>query len=99
MSKAALQVLETCKEILIERGGEHGEADELFKQLAIRSSIRRGERITPSEVAMDMVEFKLGRNDLNWREDNIHDAINYLALALSLRTENVEDKETDPHTV
>ena len=41
MSKAALQVLETCKEILIERGGEHGEADELFKQLAIRSSIRR----------------------------------------------------------
>lgn len=99
MSKAALQVLETCKEILIERGGEHGEADELFKQLAIRSSIRRGERITPSDVAMDMVEFKLGRNDLNWREDNIHDAINYLALALSLRTENGEEQETDPHTV
>jgi len=99
MSKAALQVLETCKEILIERGGEHGEADELFKQLAIRASIRRGERVAPSDVAMDMVEFKLGRNDLNWREDNIHDAINYLALALALRTENVEEQETDPHTV
>lgn len=97
MSNAAIQVLEKCKEILIERGGEHGEADELFKQLAIRSSIRRGVRVAPSEVAMDMVEFKLGRNDLNWREDNILDAINYLALALSLRTEHVEAQETDPH--
>ena len=97
MSEAALQVLEKCKEILIERGGEHGHADELFKQLAVRWSIQRGERITPSDVAIHMVEFKLGRNDLNWREDNIHDAINYLALALSLRAENVEDKETDPH--
>jgi len=99
MSEAAIQVLEKCKEILIERGGEHGEAEELFKQLAIRSSIRRGVRVTPSEVSMDMVEFKLGRNDLNWREDNILDAINYLALALALRTENVEEQETDPHTV
>ena len=99
MSKAAIQVLEKCKEILIERGGEHGHADELFKQLAIRASIRRGERVAPSDVAMDMVEFKLGRNDLNWREDNILDAINYLALALALRTENVEEQETDPHTV
>ena len=94
-----MQVLKKCKEILIERGGEHGEAEELFKQLAIRSSIRRGVRVTPSEVSMDMVEFKLGRNDLNWREDNILDAINYLALALALRTENVEEQETDPHTV
>lgn len=99
MSEAAIQVLEKCKEILIERGGEHGHADELFKQLAVRWSIQRGERITASQVAMDMVEFKLGRNDLNWREDNIHDAINYLALALSLRTEHVEEQETDPHTV
>ena len=99
MSDAAIQVLEKCKDILIERGGEHGEAEELFKQLAIRSSIRRGVRVTPSEVSMDMVEFKLGRNDLNWREDNILDAINYLALALSLRTEHVEEQETDPHTV
>ena len=97
MSKAAIQVLEKCKEILIQRGGEHGEAEELFKQLAIRSSIRRGVRVTPSEVSMDMVEFKLGRNDLNWREDNILDAINYLALALVLRTENVEEQKTDPH--
>ena len=97
MSKAAIQVLEKCKEILIQRGGEHGEAEELFKQLAIRSSIRRGVRVTPSEVSMDMVEFKLGRNDLNWREDNILDAINYLALALVLRTDNVEEQETDPH--
>ena len=97
MSEAALQVLEKCKDILIERGGEHGHASELFKQLAIRSSIRRGQRITPSDVAMDMVEFKLGRNDLNWREDNIHDAINYLALALALRAENGEEQETHPH--
>jgi len=97
MSDAAIQVLEKCKELLIERGGEHGHADELFKQLAIRASVRRGERVTPSDVAMDMVEFKLGRNDKNWREDNIHDAINYLALALSLRTEHVENQETDPH--
>ena len=97
MSDEAIQVLEKCKDILIQRGGEHGHADELFKQLAIRSSIRRGVRVAPSEVAMDMVEFKLGRNDLNWREDNILDAINYLALALSLRTDNVEEQETDPH--
>tara|TARA_R100001440_G_scaffold45066_3_gene64823 strand:+ start:114 stop:413 length:300 start_codon:yes stop_codon:yes gene_type:complete len=99
MSEAALQVLDKCKQLIVERGGEHGEAEELFKQLAIRSSIRRGVRVTPSEVSMDMVEFKLGRNDLNWREDNILDAINYLALALALRTENVEEQETDPHTV
>ena len=99
MSDEAIQVLEKCKEILIERGGEHGHASELFKQLAIRSSVRRGQRTSASDVAMDMVEFKLGRNDLNWREDNIHDAINYLALALSLRTENGEEQETDPHTV
>ena len=98
MSDEAIQVLEKCKDILIQRGGEHGHADELFKQLAIRSSIRRGVRVAPSEVAMDMVEFKLGRNDLNWREDNILDAINYLALALALRTEHVEEQETDPHT-
>jgi len=99
MSDEAIQVLEKCKDILIQRGGEHGEADELFKQLAIRASVRRGERVTPSDVAMDMVEFKLGRNDKNWREDNILDAINYLALALSLRAENVEEQETHPHTV
>ena len=98
MSEAALQVLEKCKELIVERGGEHGHADELFKQLAIRASIRRGERVTPSDVAMDMVEFKLGRNDKNWREDNNLDALNYLALALSLRTEHVEEQETDPHT-
>jgi hypothetical protein len=99
MSDEAIQVLEKCKDILIQRGGEHGEAEELFKQLAIRASVRRGERVTPSDVAMDMVEFKLGRNDKNWREDNILDAINYLALALSLRAENVEEQETHPHTV
>ena len=97
MSEAALQVLDKCKELIVERGGEHGEADELFKQLVIRASVRRGERVTPSDVAMDMVEFKLGRNDKNWREDNILDAINYLALALSLRAENVEEQETHPH--
>ena len=99
MSEAALKVLDKCKELIVERGGEHGEANELFQQLAIRASVRRGERVTPSDVAMDMVEFKLGRNDKNWREDNILDAINYLALALSLRAENVEEQETDPHTV
>ena len=99
MSDEAIQVLEKCKDILIQRGGEHGHADELFKQLAIRSSIRRGERVSASDVAMDMVEFKLGRNDLNWREDNIIDAINYLALALSLRAENVIEQENDPYTV
>ena len=99
MSDEAIQVLEKCKDILIQRGGEHGHADELFKQLAIRSSIRRGERVSACDVAMDMVEFKPGRNDLNWREDNIIDAINYLALALSLRAENVEEQENDPHTV
>lgn len=97
MSDEAIQVLENCKDILIQRGGEHGHADELFKRLAVRWTMQRGERITASQVAMYMVEFKLGRNDLNWREDNILDAINYLALALSLRAENVEEQETDPH--
>jgi len=97
MSDEAIQVLENCKDILIQRGGEHGHADELFKRLAVRWTMQRGERVAPSEVAMDMAEFKLGRNDLNWREDNILDAINYLALALSLRAENVEEQETDPH--
>ena len=98
MSNAALQVLDKCKELIVERGGEHGEANELFKQLAIRASVRRGERVTPSDVAMDMVEFKLGRNNKNWCANDILDAINYLALALVLRTENVEDQETEPHT-
>lgn len=79
-------ILETTKAILGDRGATHGSADELFDRIAMYWSGHLGQEVSPHDVAIMMVLFKMARVAANpAHEDSLVDACGYLALASELQ--------------
>jgi hypothetical protein len=74
------------EEILEERNKTHGDFRKNFKRVAESWSAHLEAKVTPLDVALMMVEFKIARikNSNGYHEDNYIDAIGYLKLAKQL---------------
>tara|TARA_R110000824_G_scaffold65099_1_gene169846 strand:- start:216 stop:482 length:267 start_codon:yes stop_codon:yes gene_type:complete len=84
----ASDVLEDCKEILIDRGKQYGEARKLYAVTAALWAAYTGADIQSDDVCTMMSLMKVGRLsqgvDGPAMDDTFKDAINYLALAREL---------------
>jgi hypothetical protein len=90
-SKKPSTILKQADNLLSLRGREYGSYIDLFDRMSERFTQSHGEKHTPYQCAMLMVELKLARLDLNkYDEDSLIDAINYLALAGALATDKAE---------
>ena len=90
-SRKPSTILKQADHLLNLRGREYGSYIDLFDRMSARFTQSHGEKHTPYQCAMLMVELKLARLDLNkYDEDSLVDAINYLALAGALATDKAE---------
>lgn len=76
-----------CKEIIIDRGQDYGDAKESFKRIASYWGVYLGRELTAKDVAMMMTLMKISREQSGKKRDNIIDGINYLALTEVLNEE------------
>lgn len=78
-------ILHRAAKILDERQEEYGDPVELLGDIAQRWSITTGERITPQQVVLCMIDLKLARLAYNpGHIDSIVDVIGYAALLKEL---------------
>ena len=75
--------LEKCAKIAKERGTQYGDVKDNLTTTATLLYVM-GIKLTPADIAMVMVMNKLAREAHLHKEDNIDDAINYLAIYNSL---------------
>ena len=83
MSAEAKELLATAQGILEQRGKQYGDAECLFRQIAVRFSLVLGVPVTAYEAARLLAELKNARMDLadGYHKDSGIDAINYIAIA------------------
>ena len=77
------------KAILQQRGQEYGDADLLFNKIADRFSLVLNRKIDKYTTARLLVELKLARLDMGYKEDSLIDALGYLSIAESLHQERL----------
>lgn len=81
----ALKELDVVKNILVEREQQHGSPDENFQIVAEIWGSYLDEKITPSDVAIMMVLFKVARAKTgSIKEDTLRDLIGYIAIAAGM---------------
>tara|TARA_R110000803_G_scaffold129792_1_gene197044 strand:- start:1044 stop:1409 length:366 start_codon:yes stop_codon:yes gene_type:complete len=91
--------LDQTKTILTQRGQDYGDAAKLFEQIAQRFSLVLGSKIDSYTAARLLVELKLSRLDMGWKEDSLLDAIGYLSIAADVRaTQEVATAPEAGHT-
>lgn len=73
-------LLRKAADIADERNDEYGEASANFRRIQETLKTSLGLELTLPELCKVMVATKLGRNLHLHKEDNILDAINYLAM-------------------
>ena len=81
--------LNKTKAILQQRGQEYGDADLLFSKIADRFSLVLNRKIDKFTAARLLVELKLARLDMSYKEDSLLDALGYLSIAASLHEERL----------
>jgi len=81
--------LNKTKAILQQRGQEYGDADLLFNKIADRFSLVLNRKIDKYTTARLLVELKLARLDMGYKEDSLIDALGYLSIAESLHQERL----------
>jgi len=81
--------LNKTKAILQQRGDEYGNADILFNKIADRFSLVLNRKIDKYTAARLLVELKLARLDMGFKEDSLIDALGYLSIAESLHEERL----------
>ena len=83
MSKDAIELLSCAQIILKQRGKQYGDADKLFRNIAIRFGLVLGQPISSFTAARLLAELKSARLDEAdvFNEDRYLDLINYAALA------------------
>ena len=81
--------LNKTKAILQQRGQEYGNADILFNKIADRFSLVLNRKIDKYTAARLLVELKLARLDMGYKEDSLLDALGYLSIAESLHQERL----------
>ena len=81
--------LNKTKAILQQRGQEYGDADILFDKIADRFSLVLNRKIDKYTTARLLVELKLARLDMGYKEDSLIDALGYLSIAESLHQERL----------
>lgn len=74
------KLFEECKDIIVNRGVDYGEAKESFDRIATYWTCYLNKEVTGKDVAILMTLFKIAREQGNHKHDNIVDGINYLAL-------------------
>jgi len=75
------------KAILEQRGKEYGDADLLFNKIADRFSLVLNRPVDKYTAARLLVELKLARLDMGYKEDSLLDSLGYLSIAASLHQE------------
>ena len=80
--------LNKTKAILQQRGDEYGNADILFNKIADRFSLVLNRKIDKYTAARLLVELKLARLDMGFKEDSLIDALGYLSIAESLHEDS-----------
>jgi len=83
------KALNKTKAILQQRGQEYGDADLLFNKIADRFSLVLNRKIDKYTTARLLVELKLARLDMGYKEDSLLDALGYLSIAESLHQERL----------
>ena len=81
--------LNKTKAILQQRGQEYGDADILFNKIADRFSLVLNRKVDKYTTARLLVELKLARLDVGYKEDSLLDALGYLSIAESLHQERL----------
>jgi len=81
--------LNKTKAILEQRGKEYGDADLLFSKISDRFSLVLNRKIDKYTTARLLVELKLARLDMGYKEDSLLDALGYLSIAESLHQERL----------
>ena len=80
--------LNKTKAILQQRGDEYGNADILFNKISDRFSLVLNRKIDKYTAARLLVELKLARLDMGFKEDSLIDALGYLSIAESLHEDS-----------
>ncbi len=79
-------ILGHTAKVLEERRDDYGDPAEQFKAIAERWSITLGTRVTPSQVALCMIDLKLARLAYDpGHVDSMVDVIGYAALLKEVR--------------
>ena len=81
--------LNKTKAILQQRGQEYGNAYIFFDKIADRFSLVLNRKIDKYTTARLLVELKLARLDMGYKEDSLLDALGYLSIAESLQQERL----------
>lgn len=82
---STLAVLEECAGILKDREGNYRDPAPMFKTIGYIRHIRTGQDLTPVDAALDLALFKIARYVEAGKRDDLLDAINYLAIAVTLK--------------
>jgi|TARA_R100000084_G_C4627645_1_gene136605 hypothetical protein len=84
--REASALLTECKNVLVERHKQYGEAVEVHQRMGALMGPQLGIEINAQKAALAMVQLKMARiaggiTDEEVLKDTIRDAINYLALS------------------
>ena len=82
-SKNYADTLLECANIAKERQEQYGEATESIKLACKILDETFNIKLTPRQFCFVMVSLKLSRQKFKFKEDNIKDSINYLAISLN----------------
>ena len=81
--KNYIDILQQCIDTAKTRQEQYGEATNSIKLGCHLLSNMFGIELTPKEYCLVLVSLKLSRERYQHKEDNIIDAINYLAISLN----------------
>lgn len=81
-------ILQECAKIANDRQSQYGEATESVELATQILKDNFNINLTPVEFCFVMVSLKLSRQKFKFKEDNIIDSINYLAIAIACKRKN-----------
>ena len=81
-------ILEDCAKVAKERQKQYGSAGDSIQLTCDILDLNFGIKLTVSDFAKVLVALKLAREKFQHKDDNIIDAINYLAISLNERTDD-----------
>jgi len=79
--------LTAALELLKERGNEYGPAGHSMHRAAVICEAMWGLRLEARDIARVLFALKIAREDWRHKDDNVHDALAYLAIIGSLSEE------------
>lgn len=79
--------LEAARDAVVQRGAAYGKPGVFFAELALRWSLRFGVKVTPRQVLLAMLDFKLLRAERDGGGDSAVDIAGYAACLFELDAE------------